>query len=69
MDAKTAQQLAEQVRRTLEHAPWRDAAGTASLNVATAAADEDSSPNQMLMCAVVAKRGGRDRVRRFDGWS
>ncbi|MDQ0040643.1 GGDEF domain-containing protein [Variovorax boronicumulans] len=73
MDAGTAQQRAEQLRRALEDASWPDVKVTASVGVATAAADEDGSPNVMLTRAdralYVAKRDGRNRVRHFEGWS
>jgi diguanylate cyclase (GGDEF)-like protein len=72
MDAGTAQQRAEQLRRALEDASWPDVKVTASVGVATAAADEDGSPNVMLTRAdralYVAKRDGRNRVRHFEGW-
>ncbi|RYF78939.1 MAG: sensor domain-containing diguanylate cyclase [Comamonadaceae bacterium] len=73
MDAQTAQQRAEQLRRAFEDASWPDVKVTASVGVATAAADDDGSPNVMLTRAdralYIAKREGRNRVRQFEGWS
>lgn len=73
MDAETARERAEQVRRTIEGAPWPAVKVTASVGVATAVADGESSPNVMLSRAdralYVAKRDGRNCVRQFDRWS
>ena len=73
MDAGMAQRCAEPLRRALKQASWPDIEVTASIGVATAAADEDGSPDVILTRAdralYVAKRDGRNRVRRFDGWS
>ena len=73
MDADTAQQRAEQVRRAIQDASWPAGSVTASLGLATAVADDESTPNVMLARAdralYVAKRDGRNCVRQFDGWS
>lgn len=73
MDAETARERAEQVRRAIEGASWPAGPVTASVGVATVVGGEEGSASVMLTRAdralYVAKRDGRNCVRQFDGWS